>query len=196
MIIIITGTPGTGKTTVSRLISRELNCTHIDVSALVEEMKWGEPDPTGRETLVLTNIEELIQYVGKINKNRECVIVDTHYPGIFDSLAKDIMAVFVLRTHPKIIARRLIERKWGAKKIAENAEAELLGVIENEALRRFKCVISIDTTNKNASEVSQSIKTLIEQMHQTACPVQGRTIDWINDESAVDAVLNIEKGQS
>jgi len=195
MIIIITGTPGTGKTTVSKLLSKELNCTHIDVSTLVEERKWGKPDPTGRQTLVLTNIKELIRYIEKMNKSEQCVIVDTHYPEIFIPLAKNIIAVFVLRTHPKIIVERLVKRKWNIAKITENAEAELLGVIENEALRQFSCVISIDTTNKNASEISYLIKTLTGQIAQTTCPKQSETIEWLNDESAVDAILNIETGQ-
>lgn len=194
MIVIITGTPGTGKTAVSKLLSKELNCMHIEVSALVKKRKWGKPDPTGRQTLVLTNIKELVQYIRETYENVKCVIIDTHYPEVFNSLAKDVIAVFVLRTHPKTIVKRLMERKWSKTKIAENAEAELLGVIENEALRHFGCVISIDTTSKNASEVSHLIKTLIDQIDQTTCPKQSETIDWLTDESAVDAVLSIETG--
>ncbi|MCE4615385.1 MAG: adenylate kinase family protein [Desulfurococcales archaeon] len=196
MIIIITGTPGTGKTSISTLVSGELECIHIDVSQLVNQMKLGKNDPTGRQTLVLSSPQKVIQHIEEVHKKSKCIIIDTHYPSIFSSLARDVIAVFVLRTHPKTIIKRLARRGWIKNKVIENAEAELIGVIDNEAREQFDCVFSIDTTSKTVSETALLIKKLIDKIGQEPCLGQGRFIDWLDDESAIAAVLSIETGQS
>ena len=42
MIIIVTGTPGTGKTTFSKEIAKEKNLKYIDVSKIIKENNLSE----------------------------------------------------------------------------------------------------------------------------------------------------------
>jgi adenylate kinase len=196
MIILVTGTPGTGKTSVSRWISRDLKCLHIDVSKLVEEKKWGDPDPTGRQTLVLADPIALIRYIREVHRQRGCIILDTLYPSVFNSLANEVYAVFVLRTHPKVLAERLLKRGWGKSKIYENMEAELIGTIESESRKFFDCVVSIDTNSRTVEETASLIVKMLSDIDHGLCSSNNLSIDWLNNESAIETVLRIERDQS
>jgi adenylate kinase len=123
MKIALTGTPGTGKTTVAREIAERRGLTHIDVSELAHEV--GAVIAQEVDTQVVD--EDIIQE--KI-RDMDDIIVDSHFAQVFE-----VDLVFVLRCEPKILFERLKSRNYSQEKIRENVMAEILDYCVLDALQ-------------------------------------------------------------
>lgn len=150
-VIAVTGTPGTGKTAVSKLLAKRLNAELLDLNRLIIEKRFYHVD---REGVKVAHLKPLRQEVSKRLRNtRGPVVID----GLLSHLLgkKLITRVVVLRTHPKVLKRRLMRRGYSGKKLQDNLESEALDIILWEAVKEHgeKKVIEIDTTGKRPSRV-------------------------------------------
>ncbi|MDI3476195.1 MAG: adenylate kinase [Thermococcaceae archaeon] len=153
MIIAVTGTPGVGKTTVSKLLAEKLGYEYVNLREYalgkgIGEMKGDELE---------VEVDELAYNFEKDFKGKN-VVVDGHLSHFLNS---DL--VIVLRANPKLIAERLKERGYSREKLGENVEAELVDVILVEALEENENVIEVDTTGKTPEEVVEEILNLIQK---------------------------------
>ena len=147
MAIIVTGTPGTGKTTIARLIAKKLQFQYIDINKVIKEKKLSVFYDKKRKTKVVDEkklARELIKLIKKNNK----VVIDGHLSHFIPR--KYASVCIVTRCDLKTLKRRLGKRHYGKEKIRENLDAELFEVILNEALERKHNVYVIDTSNKNS----------------------------------------------
>jgi len=150
MRVAITGTPGVGKTTATRLVETDLDV--IDLNELVKEgLSTGTDE--GRDTLVadLDAIETRFS-------DRDDAIFESHFAHHLD-----LDRVIVLRCHPEELKRRLIERGESERKATENAEAEALDVILSEAVDRhgLEAVYEIETTDRAPEAVARDIEAVL-----------------------------------
>lgn len=154
MIVALTGTPGTGKTTVSGLIPYRV----IDLNELIQEIGLYESYDEKRDTLIVDE-EKMSTEVGQIIRELkdDVVVVEGH---LAHHIPSDL--IIVLRAHPRVLIDRLQDRGYSESKIRENAEAEALDVILVEALEENENVQEVDTTDKTPSEVAEIIKNIIE----------------------------------
>lgn len=160
MILFITGTPGTGKTTVSRLLKEQLSLTLVDVNGLVEDEKLY----TGihKKGYKIVDIPALCSKLGNIIGNLgngEDLLVEGHLSHFCDGADR----VIVLRASPDILQDRLQDKGFKDRKITENIEAEALDVCAFEAFLKYGDKASeVDTTGKNPEEVINIIKMIID----------------------------------
>jgi len=142
MKIALTGTPGTGKTTISYVLKDDFGLKVVDLNEVIRTSQY---------------------YIGWDN-NRNCGVVDLEalraHPfadglvlegHISHHLAVD--RVIVLRTNPTVLRGRLQKKGFSENKIRENVEAEILDVILVEALGLHgNSVYEVDSTGRlNAS---------------------------------------------
>ncbi|WP_297551077.1 adenylate kinase family protein [Thermococcus sp.] len=153
MIIAVTGTPGVGKTTVSKLLARKLGYEYVSLRDYAMERGIGEMK--GDELEV--EVDELAYNFERDFAGKN-VIADGHLSHF---LKADL--VVVLRAHPKLVGERLKARGYSKEKIGENVEAELVDVILVEALEENENVIEVDTTGKTPEEVVDEILRLIQK---------------------------------
>lgn len=158
---MITGTPGTGKSTVARLLSKKISFERVNISELVEKEKlfisW---DKKHRTKIVDTDglkvrLEEIAK---KIDKD---LIIDGHLAHFAPN---DIVTHnIVLRAHPKELKKRLIKKGFQTEKIKENIEAEALDICLSEAVENYgrEKVFEIDTTKRTAKEVMNIILRIL-----------------------------------
>lgn len=172
MIIAVTGTPGVGKTTVSKLLSERLGYEYISIREFAVEKGIGEK--AGDEIEI--DVDELAEKMVEEFKGKN-VVIDGHLSHFVPS---DV--VVVLRAHPRLVAERLKDRGYSRKKLAENVEAELIDVILVEALEENERVIEVDTTGKTPEEVVDEIIDLIERGVKKRVGI----VDW---SDAYDEVL-------
>ncbi|WP_297471283.1 adenylate kinase family protein [Thermococcus sp.] len=153
MIIAVTGTPGVGKTTVSKLLARKLGYEYVSLRDYAMERGIGEMK--GDELEV--EVDELAYNFERDFAGKN-VVADGHLSHL---LKADL--VVVLRAHPKLVGERLKARGYSKEKIGENVEAELVDVILVEALEENENVIEVDTTGKTPEEVVDEILGLIQR---------------------------------
>ena len=149
MKIALTGTPGTGKSTVSESV--DTGFTVIHVNDLIKE-KYNTGLDAERNSWI-ADIPALSRYVKKLKCD---TILEGHVAHL---LPVDI--IIVLRASPKTLRARLAARGWSESKIQENIEAEALDVILSESVDRNNKVYEIDTTNMTPMQVTEAIREII-----------------------------------
>ncbi len=182
-ILIVTGIPGTGKTSVSACLAEELGCRHFDVSTILYKEGYVERDPSLRDTHLAS--EAGIEYVASAAlqsvEEGNCVIIDTHYPGEFLSrLSKDYALIVVLRTEPLTLMRRLEAKGWRRDKVIENVLGEIFGVIYDYLGYEGHSAVEVDTTNTTPCSAASKALELAEKW------IVGPRIDWLSFDYVVE----------
>lgn len=159
-VIIITGTPGTGKTTVSKSLSQRLSIPLVAVNDLVEEkhLYHGHDPERGYKEVDMEDLCRELELLLK-NSGEEGLILEGHLAHFSDN-SDLIDCVVVLRTRPDILKKRLQIRDWPDVKVTENIEAEALDICTFEAVENHgNKVNEVDTTNL---EIEQVVDTIIK----------------------------------
>jgi len=176
-VVLITGTPGTGKTTIARLLAQILGCTYDSSSRIAHELGVARPDPTGRKTSVIDEdgARKIVEYVRRTDK---CLVLESVTPRLLldEGLDKDTILVGLLRAHPRELCKRLMSGRseWPEGKILENCASEALNIIAEELLDIDHSVIEIDTTGRTPEEVLEELLDKIELWDT------GVRIDWLS----------------
>ena len=151
----ITGTPGTGKTTVASNLSLDIPVTSL-AEILDDEGFISGYDPD-RDTEII-DLDALVTWLK--SQPSSCVI-ESHVSHLLP-----VDAVIVLRCHPEELVSRL-EHRYGngqEQRIAENIESERHDIILIEALKQHdnQHVYEIDTTPLSIAEVTNEVNAIIE----------------------------------
>ena len=150
MKIGITGTPGTGKSTVSTHLDGKI----IDLKEYLEENELGDINEKGE---IEVEIEELRQNSPEIPKNED-LILEGHLAHFLD-----LDYCVVLRCRPDELRERLEKRDYTSEKIEENIESEKLDVILSQAVQRQNKVLEVDTTDRTVESVVKEIKSGLDE---------------------------------
>jgi len=161
-LIVVTGTPGVGKTRFSRALAKKLGAVHIDLGLLATRERFTIGFDKLRQTYIVDTkkmaraLKEILHY---LSGN---VVLDGHFAA--DVVPLELLdMVFVLRCHPEKLKRRLRQRKIPVRKIAENVRAEILDVCLWDAINGYglKRVCEMDvSTKKTAALVAEALKVL------------------------------------
>lgn len=148
--IFITGTPCTGKTTVSERLSEKLDCRLVKINDLAIENDFvlGIDEDKGYKVI---DIPALNGKVSEIIGSGDGMIV---FEGHLAHLCEGADKVIVLRVRPEILKERLEARSYSDAKIRENLEAEAMGVCTAEAYELYGDNISeIDASDLTVDEI-------------------------------------------
>jgi adenylate kinase len=149
MKIALTGTPGTGKSTVAEMVGAGFTIVHVN--DLIKE-KYNIGLDAGRNSWI-ADIPGLARYVDQLHGD---VILEGHVSHLLP-----VDMIIVLRASPSVLRERLKARDWSDVKIKENVEAEALDVILCEAVDANKKVYEIDTTNMTPMQVKEAVLEII-----------------------------------
>ncbi|WP_456435310.1 adenylate kinase family protein [Methanopyrus sp.] len=175
----ITGTPGVGKTTVCRAL-RELEFDVVHLNRVAREMGAILEEDEQRQVKVV-DVHTLRRYVEEWEPESDPAFVESHYAHLMPT---DF--VVVLRLHPSELERRLKDRGYPPEKIAENLEAEFVGVCYGEAvevrsegclIRPPEDVVQVDVTGLSLAEAADRILEAVNYR-------RGDDVDWLSDEEA------------
>jgi adenylate kinase len=164
MLIALTGTPGTGKSTVAIELER-------------------------RGHRIIKANDTIDPYVIENGREPDSRIVDTDrwsaefpfHEGIVEGHIAHLLPaelIIVLRCRPDILRARLNTRGYHHGKTTENVEAELLDVILIEALEEHtpEQIYEIDATDMTVPEVADMIDDIVAGK---VPPVHG-SVDWLS----------------
>lgn len=186
MLIGLTGTPGTGKTSVSTFLEEKRQWKVIHLNELIkEEHLYTEIDE--KRDAVIADMEIIREYLMKnIDewKNKNCkeeknvVIIESHLSHHIADI------VIVLRVHPHELEIRLKTRNYSEAKIQENIEAEALDMILVEAVEWCNEVFEVNTTGKSVEKVGQEVEKVIDcilnENEEELTEYKPGSIDWID----------------
>jgi len=172
MKISISGTPCTGKTEVSKLLSKKLNYKLTQINELAEKLNAFTGYDKKRECKIL-DMNKLEKEINKIKGN---VIIEGHTSHLFP-----VDLVIILRCDPEILKKRL-EKRYPSNplKVQENLEAEILGVITSEAVMNNKKVYEVDTSDKS---VEESVDDVLKILGGKTEEFKIGKIDWLEKYS-------------
>ncbi len=159
-IIIVTGTPGVGKTVLSKLLVKKTGFIFLSLGELVKKAHLHKGfDLQARsyiikEAVVRKKLESYFE-----DHRAKGVIFETH--SLARILPRDTrgMVAVVLRLDPIVLAKRLRARNWPKLKIWENVEAEMIDVSLHDSLKTLgkARVVEIDATRKRPEKLVQEI---------------------------------------
>jgi adenylate kinase len=167
----VCGTPGTGKKTVSPIVARLM----------------GLPSPMPINSLAPKGATE----VDAALLRRKLLDLDPPRAVLFGHLLPHVLRkpeaalVAVLRCEPSVLRERLLKRRYPRAKVIQNVEAELIGVVLDECVRRFGSALvrEYDTTSASPQAVASAIAKDAEAMSAPgrASASQRTWIDWTLD---------------
>ncbi len=156
MIIVITGTPGTGKTTIARMLGEKLG---LPVYSVGDFVKGEEVDV--KELEEKANVEE--------------GILEGH---LFSETKIRADWVFVLRTRPSVLLKRLLKR-YPFEKAWKNVVAEAIDYCKIMALDHYGDACEVDTTERGPDETVEKILRIMDG--KDVCD----SVDWTEDFKAL-----------
>ncbi len=149
MNIALTGTPGTGKTSLSNKLDYHL----VSINDYYSEISNGK-DEDDNWLIDLEKLNEII-----VPKNHSNTIFEGHVAHFL----KHIDKIIVLRCHPNELKKRLSSRNYSDEKVRENMEAEALNIICEEAIDSYdeKNVFEVDTSTLTIEKSVEKIGNII-----------------------------------
>jgi adenylate kinase len=190
-VILITGTPGIGKTTVAKLLTTQLDAFYINLTELAtkENLIAGKDEERNSIIIDETMMEQKVQKT--IETHDQNIVIDGHYaPNVVPEQL--ITHVFVLRRDP-VELRKLMEKSgMSGRKLWENLASEILDVCLVEALDAVDAskVCEFDISGKSVAEVVSEILAVLNG--ERKCQVG--IVDWLGkleSEGLLDECLKI-----
>eukprot|EP00040_Diaphanoeca_grandis_P040010 m.260932 g.260932 ORF g.260932 m.260932 type:complete len:173 (-) comp40900_c0_seq1:71-589(-) len=154
--ILITGTPGTGKTSFATELADRLKLNHIDISAFAVKKKLISGVDEERNCPIIDEDKVCDELEGEeINISEGGVIVDYHGCDFFPE--RYFQLVVVLRTDNTTLWTRLEKRGYPVAKVQENVQAEIMQVVLEEARESYKQEIIQEMQNDNVEQMEENL---------------------------------------
>jgi adenylate kinase len=152
MLVAISGTPGTGKTSVCEKL-REDGYEVVDLNKLAFETNSVVGTDTERDVDIV-DTDALKEKVMEL-KN-DLVFLDGHFSHL---MGVDLS--IVLRCNPDELKKRLEAKNWNEKKVRENVEAEAVDAITVESVESDGNTLEIDTTGRTSAQTVEAVLKIV-----------------------------------
>ena len=149
--IIITGSVGSGKTTLSKKISKYLDFDYIDVNKLIkkEGLSVGYDNKEMCEVVDVKKLNKTLVRLIKEFKNG--IVIDSHLSHYLPKEYVDLC--IVTKCNLLELKKRLKKRKYSEKKIKDNMESEIFNICFEEAKEKGHKILIVDTSKGITKEV-------------------------------------------
>ena len=154
--IIITGTPGAGKTSHSELLAQNIpSFRHLSINAFVKERGCHEGWDEGAQSWIVDEDALLDGLEQDLIRETGGYIIDWHACDLFPKAWIDL--VIVLRTSTEKLYDRLKTRGYGEAKLQENIDAEIMEVILNEARESYDERIVVELRSEGVADLEANV---------------------------------------
>ena len=159
--IIVTGTPGTGKSALARHLAKTARFLYIDVNFIIALKKLGKGFDLERKCQIIDEKQlrkallDLIQLHTK--KRSRGIIIDSHLSTCLPRSKVDLCIVTTCSL--KTLQKRLKKRRYSEEKIRENLDCEIFDVCLMDAQKKKYPVLVIDASGP----LQKTIRRLLMQ---------------------------------
>lgn len=191
-VILVTGTPCVGKTSVARLLTSKLDAFYLNLTdlALEENLVVGRDEERDSvivdENVMREKMREIIQ-----SCDRNHMVIDGHYA--VNVVPKEFTThVLVLRRDPVELRRLMEQSNFSGSKLWENLACEVLDVCLYEALDVYeeRKVCELDVSGKSVEEIVDEVLDILNGSRECRVGV----VDWLSkleDEGLLEEFLKI-----
>lgn len=162
MYIILTGTPGTGKTSTAGILASRGHPT-----ITMEELARQHGCIQEIDGELEIDVERL---AGTISQPKEDIVLEGHLAHFVPGRMN-----IVLRCHPDTLGKRLEARGYSREKVRENMEAEAIDLILAEAMDRCLFVFEIDASKLSPDDIADAIESIMNGKIDDYSPGK---VDW------------------
>jgi adenylate kinase len=160
--IVITGTPGVGKTTHCEGLAERLGLRHLSVNQVVKDKQCHEGWSDEHQSWIVDE-DKLLDAMEDDVKAGGCLI-DWHACDLFPLSWVDL--VVVLRVDSTTLYDRLKARNYAEAKLQENLDSEIMEVLLQEARDSFDEQIVIELTSNTSDEMESNIDRIVAWAEQ------------------------------
>ena len=175
-IILVTGTPAVGKTTVAKRLAEQLKAQYVNLTDFAKKEQLVSEVDEARDTAIINEAKMRRKLKALIAKAQTDIVVDGHYAAAVTPKTA-VANVFVLRRNPFQLREFMRKRRYDEAKQKENLEAEILDVCLVEALSKQEKskVCELDITDKT---VNETLKEILEVLDGKRTCYPG-CVDWL-----------------
>lgn len=155
--ILITGTPGTGKTTLADMLVDVLDgYQHVEVSRFAKERQLLE----GYDEVLDTHVIEEDAVLDAIEPfmTEGGVVVDYHSCEFFPERWFDL--IVVLTCDNTVLYDRLVKRGYSTAKISENVQCEIMQVVLDEARSSYEERRVVALTSESVEQMEGNLERI------------------------------------
>jgi adenylate kinase len=176
-VILITGTPCVGKTSVAHYLTPKLDALYVNLTALATHENLTLGKDKERNTTIVDEVKmkrRINQIVTKSDKQN--IIIDGHY-AVNVVPPKLVTRVFVLRRDPVELRKFMTNSDYSDRKLNENLASEILDVCLIDAINTVGAtkVCELNVTGKTVEETSEEILSLIDDPSKCVVGI----VDWL-----------------
>ncbi|OCK81266.1 P-loop containing nucleoside triphosphate hydrolase protein [Lepidopterella palustris CBS 459.81] len=154
--IVITGTPGVGKTTHAELLARNAGLKHLSINQIVKDEKFHEGWDDELQTWIVDE-DKLLDHLEILVAPGGCIL-DWHACDLFPKRWVDL--VVVIRCDSTTLYDRLTARGYKGKKLEENMDAEIMEVLLDEAKEAYDEEIVVELKSDEAEDVEANVERI------------------------------------
>ncbi|ORX59708.1 P-loop containing nucleoside triphosphate hydrolase protein [Hesseltinella vesiculosa] len=151
--ILVTGTPGTGKTTTSEMIAQVTGLNHVNVGELVKAKQFYESYSEEYDTHILDEDKLLDELEDMLTDGGN--VVDYHTCELFPERWFDL--VLVLRSETHVLYDRMVQRGYNKKKLDENMSCEIMQVVLDEARESYAPEIVVELQSNTVDDMESNV---------------------------------------
>lgn len=163
-IILITGTPGVGKTTHAEALASSTSLKHLSINEYAKARNCID----GRDTVLNSLIVDEDKLLDALEADEIAAtggyILDWHACDLFPESWIDL--VVVLRSSTEVLYDRLTARGYGPEKIEGNIDAEVMQVLLDEARGAFDERVVVELQSDGIEEMDQNVERLKQWVDQ------------------------------
>ncbi|MEK6958956.1 MAG: AAA family ATPase [archaeon] len=156
MRIVVTGTPGSGKTILAKALGEKLDYKVIN-----------EKDFALKNSLGIFNEENELEipikkFQSKANaflKKNDDVIIEGH---VVCEMKLNVDKVILIRVHPEVLESRLEQRNYAPQKMMDNVFCEGIEYCKKQAVKNYskKAIIEIESRPSFKQTLSEALNAL------------------------------------
>ncbi|KAK5663077.1 hypothetical protein OQA88_6493 [Cercophora sp. LCS_1] len=151
--IIITGTPGVGKTSHCEMLAERTGLKHISVNQIVKDKECHEGWDDEYQSWIVDE-DKLLDAIEDEAKQGGCII-DWHACDLFPKSWIDL--VVVLRVGTETLYDRLKARNYPEIKLQENLDSEIMEVLLQEAKESYDEEIVVELRSDTSEEMDENL---------------------------------------
>lgn len=152
--IIVTGTPGTGKTELAKELAKKLRYEYIDVNDVITGNRLIEGYDKARQTNIVDE-KKLGKALAGLIRKKDNLVIDSHLSHYIPAKYAD--RCIVTKCELKTLKKRLEGKGYLPEKVRENMDAEIFDICLNEAIEMGHKVLIVETSRKSPKNIVEGL---------------------------------------